>query len=98
MVVHFFASRHLGGLWQSGVNEFLPCLFFLYVPAKRYDEFLALFPDRANIIGKLEFCSTRARCLRNPKVVSLKHYRFMLHASPHPKASPFQPRSEKEIG
>jgi hypothetical protein len=35
----------------------------------------------------LEFCSTRARGLRNPPVVSLKHHRFMLHASPYPKAT-----------
>ena len=86
-----FSQFEGGGLWQSGVNEFLPCPFFLYVPAKRYDEFLALFPDRANITGKLEFFSTRARCLRNPKVVSLKHNRFMLHASPYPKATQPKP-------
>src|SRR5664280_920719 len=48
---------------------------------------MGLFPDRANITGKLEFCSTRARGLRNPPVVSLKHHRFMLHASPYPKAT-----------
>src|SRR5664280_3421479 len=48
---------------------------------------MGLFPDRANRSGKLEFCSTRARGLRNPPVVSLKHHRFMLHASPYPKAT-----------
>src|SRR5664280_1224179 len=48
---------------------------------------MGLFPDRANITGKLEFCSTRARGLRNPPVVSLKHHRFMLHGSPYPKAT-----------
>src|ERR1017187_10465649 len=48
---------------------------------------MGLFPDRANITGKLEFCSTRARGLRNPPVASLKHHRFMLHASPYPKAT-----------
>src|ERR1017187_269423 len=48
---------------------------------------MGLFPDRANISGKLEFCSTRARGLRNPPVVSLKHHLFMLHASPSPNAA-----------
>src|ERR1017187_6901317 len=48
---------------------------------------MGLFPDRANITGKLEFCSTRARGLRNPPVESLKHHRFMLHASPSPNAA-----------
>lgn len=48
---------------------------------------LGLLLDRANITGKLEFCSARARGLRNPPVASLNHNRFMLHASPHPKAT-----------
>ena len=46
MVVHIFAGCHLGGLWQSGLNGFLPCRFFLYlVLLKRCDYFLGLFPD-----------------------------------------------------
>ena len=46
MVVHIFAWFHLGGLWQSGLNAFLPCRFSLYlVLLKRYDYFPGLFPD-----------------------------------------------------
>jgi hypothetical protein len=88
MVVHIFAGCYLGGLWQSGSNGFLPCRFFLYlVLVKRCDYFLVLFLDSANITGKFECCPTRARGLRNPPFGSLKHNRFMLHVSPHPKAT-----------
>jgi hypothetical protein len=31
MAVHIFAGCHLGGLWQSGSNRFLPCRFSLYL-------------------------------------------------------------------
>jgi hypothetical protein len=55
-----------GGLWQCGLNESLPWPFFLYAPPKRYDQFLALLPERANLTCKLEFCSTRARGFRDP--------------------------------